>query len=92
MGWQCGTFFCDSGGYLWREMGGYFIGWAYFIYQIGGATGSFLGGWSYEHFGTHLVAYSITTLLLLLASVVSLQLPSQLNFPKKQDLSVKVTL
>lgn len=71
---------------------GILYGWAYFIHQIGGAIGSFLGGWSYEHFGTHLVAYSITTLLLLLASMVSLQIPSQLNLSKKQDLPVKVTL
>lgn len=67
---------------------GILYGWAYFIHQIGGAIGSFLGGWSYEHFGTHLVAYSITTLLLFLASVVSLQLPSQINLPKKQELPV----
>ncbi|PEC49167.1 MFS transporter [Bacillus sp. AFS077874] len=71
---------------------GILYGWAYFIHQIGGAIGSFLGGWSYEHFGTHLVSYSITTLLLLLASVVSLQIPSQLNLPNKQDLSVKAKL
>jgi len=71
---------------------GILYGWAYFIHQIGGAMGSFLGGWSYEHFGTHIVAYSITTLLLLLASVVSLQLPSQLHLPKEKDLSLKATL
>jgi MFS family permease len=62
---------------------GSLYGWAYFIHQIGGAIGSFLGGWCYEHFGTHLVTYCITTLLLLLASVVSLQIPSQINLPKK---------
>jgi MFS family permease len=71
---------------------GILYGWAYFIHQIGGAIGSFLGGWSYEHFGTHLVSYSMTTLLLLLASVVSLLIPSQLNLPNKQDVSVKVKL
>jgi MFS family permease len=62
---------------------GILYGWAYFIHQIGGAIGSFLGGWCYEHFGTHLVAFGITTLLLILAGVVSLRLPSQLNLPKK---------
>lgn len=71
---------------------GILYGWAYFIHQIGGAIGSFLGGWSYEHFGTHLVAYGITTVLLILASVVSLQIPSQLTLPQKQDSSFKVTL
>ncbi|WP_205668603.1 MFS transporter [Ammoniphilus sp. CFH 90114] len=71
---------------------GILYGWAYFIHQIGGAMGSFLGGWSYEQFGTHLVSYSITTFLLVLASVVSFQIPSQLHLPKQQDLPLKATL
>lgn len=70
---------------------GILYGWAYFVHQIGGAMGSFLGGWCYEHFGTHLVAFGTTTALLILASVISLQIPSQLNFSKRQNATDTVT-
>lgn len=71
---------------------GILYGWAYFIHQIGGAMGSFLGGWCYEHFGTHLVAFGTTTALLILATLISLQIPSQLNFYEKQCATSKATL
>ncbi|HWJ02681.1 MAG TPA: MFS transporter, partial [Verrucomicrobiae bacterium] len=56
---------------------GVLYGWAYFGHQVGGAIASFLGGWGYEKFGTHLFAYGLTTVLLIGAATVSYQLPSQ---------------
>jgi len=64
---------------------GILYGWSYFFHQVGGAIGSFLGGWSYEHFGTHLVSYIFTTLMLILASVASLRISSQLNVKKRHS-------
>jgi MFS family permease len=62
-----------------RLLGGLY-GWAYFGHQIGGAFGSFLGGWGYETFGTHIFAFGLTTLLLFIAGWVSYRLPAQINF------------
>ena len=60
---------------------GVLYGWAYFGHQVGAAIGSFLGGWGYERFGTHVFAFGITTVLLILASWVSLRLPEKLSWP-----------
>ncbi|MFT9846191.1 MFS transporter [Aneurinibacillus sp. REN35] len=56
---------------------GVLYGWGYFIHQIGGAVGSFLAGWGYESFGTHIISFGMAAILLGLASIVSLQLPSK---------------
>ncbi|WP_407306946.1 MFS transporter [Desulfosporosinus sp. SB140] len=56
---------------------GLLYGWAYFGHQIGGAIGTFLGGWGYETFGTHFFAFGLTTLLLLMASWISYRLPAR---------------
>ncbi|MGV3464757.1 MAG: MFS transporter [Heyndrickxia sp.] len=61
------------------QLVGILYGWAYFVHQIGGAIGSFLGGWGYEAFGTHIVAFGATTILLIIAGVVSFQLPPRLS-------------
>jgi MFS family permease len=61
---------------------GLLYGWAYFGHQIGAAIGSFLGGWGYETFGTHAFSFSLTTILLILAGVVSYRLPLHLSFPR----------
>ncbi|MEN1969430.1 MFS transporter [Lentibacillus sp. N15] len=63
------------------QLVGILYGWAYFGHQIGGAVGSFLGGWGYEAFGTHVVAFGATTILLIVAGLVSFQLPSKLSMP-----------
>ncbi|GAB6152131.1 MFS transporter [Desulfosporosinus burensis] len=55
---------------------GLLYGWAYFGHQIGGAIGTFLGGWGYETWGTHFFAFGLTTVILLTASGISYQLPS----------------
>lgn len=54
---------------------GLLYGLAYLGHQIGGMISSWLGGWGYERFGTHWVAFGSAGLLLLVAAVVSLQLP-----------------
>ncbi|MEW9677114.1 MFS transporter [Lentibacillus sp. L22] len=60
---------------------GMLYGWAYFSHQIGASIGSFLGGWGYETFGTHVIAFGATVALLMAAGIVSFQLPKQLVFP-----------
>lgn len=67
-----------------RLLGGLY-GWAYFGHQIGGAFGSFLGGYGYEIFGTHIFSFGLTTILLLIAGWVSFHLPTQISFPQKEQ-------
>ncbi|MBC5786197.1 MFS transporter [Ramlibacter sp. USB13] len=54
---------------------GVLYGMAYLGHQIGGMISSWLGGWGYEHFGTHWVAFGSAGVLLFAAGVVALQLP-----------------
>jgi MFS family permease len=54
---------------------GMLYGMTYLGHQIGGTLSSWLGGWGYEHFGTHWVAFGAAGLLLIAAAVVALQLP-----------------
>lgn len=55
---------------------GFLYGWAYFSHQIGATISSWLGGWGYETFGTHWVAFGSTGILLILAALLSLRLPT----------------
>lgn len=54
---------------------GLLYGWAYLGHQIGGMISSWLGGWAYETYGTHWIAFGSTGVLLFLAAVVSIRLP-----------------
>ncbi|MET0961385.1 MAG: MFS transporter [Noviherbaspirillum sp.] len=54
---------------------GIMYGWAYLGHQIGATVSSWLGGWGYEAFGSHWVAFGSSGVLLLIAAAVSLQLP-----------------
>jgi MFS family permease len=54
---------------------GVLYGMAYVGHQIGGMLSSWLGGWGYEHYGTHWVAFGAAGVLLVAAGVVALQLP-----------------
>jgi MFS family permease len=54
---------------------GILYGWAYFGHQIGGTLGAWLGGWAYERFGTHWVAFGAAGVLLLAAAAISSRLP-----------------
>jgi hypothetical protein len=38
---------------------------------------SWLGGWGYEHFGTHWVAFGMAGVLLIAAAALSLRLPER---------------
>jgi len=54
---------------------GILYGWAYVSHQVGAMISSWLGGWGYEAFGTHWVAFGMAGVLLLMAAVISLRLP-----------------
>src|SRR5690606_14690776 len=54
---------------------GVLYGWTYLGHQVGGMLSSWLGGWAYETFGTHWIAFGSTGVLLLVAAAVSLRLP-----------------
>jgi len=54
---------------------GVLYGWSYLGHQLGGMISSWLGGWAYEQFGTHWIAFGSAAVLLLVASGVSLRLP-----------------
>lgn len=56
---------------------GMLYGWSYLGHQIGAMISSWLGGWGYERFGTHWVAFGASGLLLLAAAALSLRLPSR---------------
>lgn len=54
---------------------GVLYGLAYLGHQIGATISSWLGGWGYERFGTHWIAFGSAGVLLLAAAAVALQLP-----------------
>lgn len=56
---------------------GFLYGWAYLGHQIGAMISSWLGGWGYEAFGTHWVAFGLSGGLLLIAAMISLTLPGK---------------
>ena len=56
---------------------GLLYGWAYLIHQIGATVSSWLGGWGYDTFGTHWVAFGASGLLLVIAALVSYRLPEK---------------
>ena len=56
---------------------GILYGWTYLVHQIGGMISSWLGGWAYEAYGTHWIAFGSAGLLLLGAAAISLRLPGR---------------
>lgn len=56
---------------------GVLYGWAYLSHQIGATLSSWLGGWGYDTFGTHWVAFGASGVLLVIAAAVSYRLPRQ---------------
>lgn len=54
---------------------GVLYGTAYLGHQVGGMLSAWLGGWAYEHLGTHWVAFGAAGVLLFAGAVVSMQLP-----------------
>jgi MFS family permease len=55
---------------------GVLYGTAYLGHQIAGMFSTWLGGWGFEQFGTHWIAFGSAAVLLLLGAAVSLRLPS----------------
>ncbi|MBV7486434.1 MFS transporter [Bordetella sp. BOR01] len=56
---------------------GVLYGCAYLGHQVGAMISSWLGGWGFETFGTHWVAFGSAGVILLLAALLSLRLPVQ---------------
>ncbi|MEC4721283.1 MFS transporter [Noviherbaspirillum sp. CPCC 100848] len=56
---------------------GVMYGWAYLGHQIGAMLSSWLGGWGYEVYGTHWIAFGASGILLLMAAFLSLRLPDR---------------
>lgn len=56
---------------------GVIYGWTYVSHQVGAMISSWLGGWAYDHLGTHWVAFGLSAALLLLAAPISMQLPTR---------------
>lgn len=59
---------------------GVLYGLAYVGHQVGGMISSWLGGWAYETFHTHWIAFGSAGLFLFLAAVVSLTLPDKKQY------------
>jgi len=55
---------------------GILYGWTYLGHQVGGMISSWLGGWAYEAFGNHWIAFGSAGVLLIAAAVISLRLPA----------------
>ena len=58
---------------------GILYGWTYLSHQVGAMISSWLGGWAYEVYGTHWVAFGSAGVLLILAALLSLTLPTKLK-------------
>ncbi|MDO5624803.1 MAG: MFS transporter [Pseudomonadota bacterium] len=56
---------------------GVLYGLAYVGHQVGGMASAWLGGWGYERFGTHWLAFGAAGVLLLAAAAVAMRLPAQ---------------
>jgi len=55
---------------------GILYGWTYLAHQVGAMISTWLGGWAYEAYGTHWIAYGSAGALLLMAAAISLRLPA----------------
>lgn len=56
---------------------GVLYGWAYVSHQVGATVSSWLGGWGFDTFGSHTLAFGGAGVLLLMAAGVSLRLPAK---------------
>lgn len=54
---------------------GVLYGCSYLGHQVGAMISSWLGGWAYEAFGTHWIAFGSAGVILLVAAVIALLLP-----------------
>lgn len=60
---------------------GVLYGLAYLGHQVGATISSWLGGWAYETYGTHWIAFGSAGVLLLVAAAVSMRLPPKGALP-----------
>lgn len=56
---------------------GVLYGMAFIGHQLGGMISAWLGGWAFERWGTHWVAFGAAGLLLIAAAALSLRLPDK---------------
>jgi len=54
---------------------GILYGWTFLVHQVGGMISSWLGGWAYETYGSHWIAFGSAGVLLIAAAAISLLLP-----------------
>jgi MFS family permease len=67
---------------------GMLYGWAYLGHQIGGAISSFLGGWGYEVFGTHVFSFGLAAFILMSAGIISYLIPDKPKLPKIKQVNL----
>jgi MFS family permease len=56
---------------------GILYGWTFLVHQLGGMISSWLGGWAYETYGSHWIAFGSAGVLLFAAAALSLRLPKR---------------
>ena len=59
---------------------GMLYGFAFVGHQIGGMLSTWLGGWAYEVYGTHLISFWLSGILLLIAGIASMMLPHKSQY------------
>ncbi|MFZ5824734.1 MAG: MFS transporter [Bacillota bacterium] len=63
---------------------GTLFGLIFLGHQVGAAAGSYLGGWGYDTYGSYLLPFGLTTLILMGAAYLSLRLPGRAVEPQPQ--------
>ena len=58
---------------------GTIFGWVYFVHQIGAALGAYIGGAAYDWLGTHVIAFGVTAVVLVIAALLSYRIPESLS-------------
>ena len=56
---------------------GILYGWSFLVHQVGAMISSWLGGWAYDAYGSHWIAFGSAGALLLAAAAISLRLPAR---------------
>lgn len=56
---------------------GMLYGWAFVGHQIGATLSTWLGGWAYENYGTHWIAFGAAGIFLFIGATASFMLPNR---------------
>ncbi len=59
---------------------GILYGFAFIGHQVGGTISSWLGGWAYETYGTHLISFWSAGFFLIVAAIASSMLPKKADY------------